>query len=277
MLEDQPAPPASGWDVVGAVTAAGSLHFGRRLVAVYALGSLAHGGFSPLVSDVDVALVLRGLFGDEERVLQAVTRAVRGTGLALATRASIFWGTVKTLSGREAGGRFPPLDRLDLLRHGVLVQGSDIRHGIPEPSFDQLIHGGATFAVEVLSRPKRKREITDASFAVMNGPRTASKVALFPARFLFTSRTGEIGQNTTAVNHYLAGSPTGPAPALLEAALEWRTSWETWDPKGAESLLRDGTIPLYQEFARDYHSRLGQGPLANRLGRWLSSLATKEG
>ena len=31
---------------------------GSRLIAAYALGSLAHGGFSPLVSDVDLGLIL---------------------------------------------------------------------------------------------------------------------------------------------------------------------------------------------------------------------------
>ena len=31
---------------------------GERLLAAYALGSLAHGGFSPLVSDVDLGLVI---------------------------------------------------------------------------------------------------------------------------------------------------------------------------------------------------------------------------
>lgn len=31
---------------------------GSRLIAGYALGSLAHGGFSPLVSDVDLGLIL---------------------------------------------------------------------------------------------------------------------------------------------------------------------------------------------------------------------------
>ena len=31
---------------------------GSRLVAAYGLGSLAHGGFSPQVSDVDLCLVL---------------------------------------------------------------------------------------------------------------------------------------------------------------------------------------------------------------------------
>lgn len=32
---------------------------GSRLLAGYALGSLAHGGFSALVSDVDLGLILR--------------------------------------------------------------------------------------------------------------------------------------------------------------------------------------------------------------------------
>jgi hypothetical protein len=34
---------------------------GSRLIAGYALGSLAHGGFSPLVSDVDLGLILPDL------------------------------------------------------------------------------------------------------------------------------------------------------------------------------------------------------------------------
>ena len=38
-------------DAVDAYQAA----FAKRLVAAYALGSLAHGGFSPHVSDVDLA------------------------------------------------------------------------------------------------------------------------------------------------------------------------------------------------------------------------------
>jgi predicted nucleotidyltransferase len=38
---------------------------GERLVAAYALGSLAHGGFSPLVSDVDLCVVLTDPFSPE--------------------------------------------------------------------------------------------------------------------------------------------------------------------------------------------------------------------
>ena len=43
--------------LVRAVTAYRAV-LGSRLIAGYALGSLAHGGFSPLVSDVDLGLIL---------------------------------------------------------------------------------------------------------------------------------------------------------------------------------------------------------------------------
>jgi hypothetical protein len=41
-----------------------SRSFTRRLIAGYALGSLAHGGFSPLVSDVDLGLILEDPVGE---------------------------------------------------------------------------------------------------------------------------------------------------------------------------------------------------------------------
>jgi hypothetical protein len=50
--------PATGEDVLAdAVRVAGGC-LGGRLLAAYAVGSLAHGGFSALVGDVDLALVL---------------------------------------------------------------------------------------------------------------------------------------------------------------------------------------------------------------------------
>ena len=49
-----------GHDVLADAVAAYTQALGERLVAAYALGSLAHGGFSPLVSDVDLALILAG-------------------------------------------------------------------------------------------------------------------------------------------------------------------------------------------------------------------------
>ena len=48
-----------GEAVLAAAVYAYRAALGSRLIAGYALGSLAHGGFSPLVSDVDLGLILQ--------------------------------------------------------------------------------------------------------------------------------------------------------------------------------------------------------------------------
>jgi hypothetical protein len=51
---------------------------GERLIAAYALGSLAHGGFSPLVSDIDLGLVV----SDPARQEDAETIQAKGEDAA---------------------------------------------------------------------------------------------------------------------------------------------------------------------------------------------------
>ena len=53
-----PMPTDLGEAVLERAVTAYAEALGDRLVAGYALGSLAHGGFSPLVSDVDLGLIL---------------------------------------------------------------------------------------------------------------------------------------------------------------------------------------------------------------------------
>jgi hypothetical protein len=55
---DHDAASANGDDVLADAVRACHDALGNRLVASYALGSLAHSGFSSLVSDVDLALIL---------------------------------------------------------------------------------------------------------------------------------------------------------------------------------------------------------------------------
>jgi hypothetical protein len=106
---------------------------GSRLLAGYALGSLAHGGFSALVSDVDLGLIRAG-------------------GSALDQRLSVFWGTPATLGGQRRGGRFPPLDRLDLLEYGRLLTGQDLRSAAARPDPAELLVAGAEFALGHIAR-----------------------------------------------------------------------------------------------------------------------------
>src|SRR5919199_3815967 len=75
----------------------------------------------------------------------------KARGSALHDRLSVFWGTPSSLAGRVQGGRFPPLDRLDLLEHGCLLQGEDVRSSLVPPGRDELLVGGAVFALEHLA------------------------------------------------------------------------------------------------------------------------------
>jgi len=119
---------ASGERVLEGAVRLAADRWGTRLVAAYALGSLAHGGFSVHVSDVDLGLVLSDpLEAQDAPAIEALANTVKAGGAPLAERPSIFWGSLATLSGAATGGRFPPLDRLDLEQWGRLLVGQDIR------------------------------------------------------------------------------------------------------------------------------------------------------
>ncbi len=249
--------------------------FGARLVASYALGSLAHGGFCPLVSDVDVGLVLEGTDESDAEAVDELRAAVVELGLPLAERLSIFWSSMLALADGTPAGRFPPLDRLDLARHGRLLSGSDVRAAVLEPTQHDLVVSGARFTVDVLGSVERRQEILDPQLAAGGGPRRASKVALFPVRLLFTRRAGGIGHNDAAVAHYLAQAGDGPARRLVEAAASWRKEWTDGNAAAAPGLLAGGALPLYEELVEDYALYLAgtaDAATGQELRDWLRSL-----
>ena len=182
---------------------------GDRLVAAYALGSLAHGGFSPLVSDLDLGLVLRDppLAGDRG----AIERVAAGLAAADPDRhgrLSVFWGTRASLSGQGGDARFPPVDRLDLLHDGLLLSGEDTREGLPEPRRSELLAGGAEFALALLAGDETLALLHRADLLPAHGTRRLTKLVLFPVRFLYTAETGLVGANdAAAARHVQARRP----------------------------------------------------------------------
>jgi predicted nucleotidyltransferase len=266
---------------------------GERLVAAYALGSLAHGGFSPLVSDVDLGLIVGDPphAGDAETV-QAVADAEKAKGPELCRRLSVFWGTPSTLRGEREGGRFPPLDRLDLIENGRLLSGTEARAGLLRPGAGELVITGAEFALDFLAgvrgpggpsteglgslRPAGDdavEEIRSPEVLLARGVRRLTKLVLFPVRFLFTAETGRVGTNEAAVASYLADDEV-PSTELAAAALAWRTAPPD-DEKAAAELLRQQMVPLYLHYV-DHHigrlGRLGQAELARAFEEWRRRL-----
>jgi hypothetical protein len=208
-VEGQQLEVEEGEAVLAQAAGAYNEALGERLIAAYALGSLAHGGFSSLVSDVDLGLVLNDpvVTTDDERI-RLVADAVKAGGTVLHERLSVFWGTPSTLQGRSAGGRFPALDRLDLLEHGRLLDGKDTREVIARPSRSELLVVGAEFALDHLGGGRDQLspavsglgsmsagddtvidEIRHPDLLVARGPRRLTKIVLFPVRFMFAAAT----------------------------------------------------------------------------------------
>ncbi|SRR6266849_7713367 len=104
-----------GEKVLLAAAAAYRAALGERLLAACALGSLAHGGFSPMVSDIDLGLVVDDpLRPDDPNTIEVVAQAQKAIGKPLKERLSVFLGTPGTLGGDRDGGRFRALDRLEV-------------------------------------------------------------------------------------------------------------------------------------------------------------------
>jgi hypothetical protein len=244
--------------------------FGSRLDAAYALGSLAHGGFSSLVSDVDLGLILSDPLTDEDTErMRDVGTQVRETGMPLADRLSVFWGSRRSLMVGGAPGRFPPLDRLDLIRHGRLLYGRDMRDGLPMPSHQELVIAAARMCIGLVDRNNLPELVRDPAGMLAKGPRSYTKAVLFPVRFLYTARTGEIGRNHDAAQHIVEHHP-GPAADLAGAGLGWRTFPAAADDRQASGLIQQGLIPLYLSCLK-VHAELAASWGEDALARDLSA------
>jgi hypothetical protein len=263
--------PATGEDVLADAVRVARGCLGGRLLAAHALGSLAHGGFSELVSDVDLALVIADpIQAADAGTLFAVAADVRAMGSPLHARLSVFWGTPGSLAS-GAGGRFPPLDRLCLLEHGRLLIGSQVRTALPRPGRSELLVAGAEFALDALAEHVID-QVPRPDSLLAGGIRWTTKIVLFPVRFLFTAETGHEGTNHAAVTHYLAHRDA-PAAALVSAALGWRTD----PPEGdhALAMLRAHLLPLYRHYLDDHIERLTAAvhpELAEAFLRWRTAL-----
>lgn len=234
----------SGWQV--ARTACERVHgaLGVRVISVYAIGSLAHGGFAPAVSDVDLAVLVDRC---DESVAPVISAAVGSTreqlGPGLADRLSIFYGDWPSFGAPPEAARLGAIDRLDLMEHGVLMRGVDRRaHEGVRPTRDELVAETGAF-LAYWETQRRAPEVLIAA-----GARVLTKNVLFPVRFLYTHATGHAGANQDAVNWY--SEQGGPHAVLARAALEWRSGHV--ESALARTLLERHLEGLYAECRQAY-------------------------
>jgi hypothetical protein len=240
--------------------------FAEEIEAIYTLGSLAHGGFAPMVSDVDVAIILDFTTPDTaDRIAEVQSLVVEGASGPLSERLSLFWGDWEAVrTGRGEHLRLGPVDRLDLLDSGHLLLGIDRREPAVRPTPQELLLMSADlmlrkFTVEYLEGLRDTRTL------VAEGVRSVTKAILFPVRFTYTLRTGGIGLNDHSARWY--GSEGLPGGALALKALEWRTEG-IGDPELAVRMLDADLGALHADCIDEYAAeldRLGEGSRAGAL------------
>ena len=87
---------------------------GAELLGAYLIGSLAHGGFSRRYSDVDMAVVTES--GLSPQTLDHVRAQAAALSADWGPKLSVFW-----TDRHFRLGRFPPLDRIDYIDHGIVL------------------------------------------------------------------------------------------------------------------------------------------------------------
>jgi predicted nucleotidyltransferase len=224
--------------------------FGVEIEALYTLGSLAHGGFAPLVSDVDVAIVLGSTGPDTaNRIASVQGLVVEKATNPLSERLSIFWADWHAVrTGRGDYFRLGPVDRLDLLESGRLLLGSDRRGPSVRPSREDLVLMSADLILTKFTESYFE-ELRDTEALVTGGPRGVTKAILFPVRFMYTLRTGRIGLNEHSAQWYAAEGLAGSVLALQ--ALEWRNDGIT-DVELAVQMVDADLATLHAECLTEY-------------------------
>jgi predicted nucleotidyltransferase len=245
---------ATAEQVIADTVQAAQAVLGSEIEAIFMLGSLAHGGFAPLVSDVDVAIIVATTTPDTaERMAHVQRLVVEKASSPLSERLSVFWADWHTVrNGEGVHSRLGPVDRLDLLDSGRLLLGSDRREPSVRPSREELLVMSADHILNKFTDAYLEG-LRDTRALLAGGPRVVTKAILFPVRFMYTLGTGRIGLNDDSARWY--GAEGLPGSALALEALEWRNDGIP-DDELAEEMLSAELDVIHGECFAAYATEL---------------------
>lgn len=249
--------------------------FKDRCTSIYAMGSLARGGFSELSSDIDIGIILDGpIKSEDNEQINKIQFDVMEKHSEVSNEVSIFWGSISSINGVTDEGRYPLFDRVDLLDHGLLLSGKDIRTQLKNPSKKELDISSALFALEYLETEEMANDFSNSQSIIDKGPVYTSKIVLYPCRFIYLQRTGEIAGNDVSYQYYIKYFK-GRDSELVEHAYQWRHHSFPESIDQVVYLLDKGLLKLYLNFLDIYIQCLteyGEIALKQRLVKWKRNL-----
>lgn len=187
-------------------------HLGSSLVEVYKLGSLAHGGFSPMYSDIDLGVLLSCASPPAE--MERLITEAKNLDPLWGKKLSVFWGNPDC-----SWGRLPVLDRLDLLDHGVPLLNN--RRGDFRRPTKEEIHQALGESIQRSWKP-RIAELNDLKALAPQDRKPYIRAILYPARLIFSWDRLEVNSNDIAVEYLRGVQPSGLDLRPIELALECR-------------------------------------------------------
>jgi len=185
---------------------------GAALVEIYKIGSLAHGGFSAIFSDLDVALLL-GCAEPPAAIAQYIAEA-KALRADYGKKLSVFWGNPD-----YRWGRLPVIDRLDLLDHGVPLLRNH-RPAFLRPDQDE-IRVALRENLEKSWLPK-VADLTHLSELAPKDRKPYIRAILYPARFIYTWDCLAVDSNDRAVQYLHRVRPAGLDLRPMDLALACR-------------------------------------------------------
>ena len=191
-------------------------HFKNRVrdavVEVYKLGSLAHGGFSNIYSDIDIGVLLN-CSQPPERMSELIAGATT-LDPDYGQKLSVFWGNPEF-----TWGRLPIIDRLDMLDHGVpLLRG--IKATFRRPT-KEVIHEEQLQSIERSWKP-RLPELNSLTQLEPKDRKPYVRAILYAARLIYTWDNLTVDSNDCAVEYLHQVQPPGLDLKPIDMALACR-------------------------------------------------------
>lgn len=185
---------------------------GSSLSEAYKIGSLAHGGFSEVYSDIDVGLLL--LCEQPPALIHEWIAEAKSSHPEYGKKLSIFWGNPEL-----PWGRLPAIDRLDLIDHGL-----PLLHG-RKPAFErpsvQEVHQEQLLSIERSWR-SRIPELSRLRLLDDKDRKPYIRAILYPARLIYTWDKVIVGSNDRAVEYLHEVRPSGLDLQCIDKALACR-------------------------------------------------------
>lgn len=185
------------------------------LVEVYQLGSLAHGGFSSIYSDIDMGILLN--CEAPPPGIGALIETAKKMDSEYGKKLSVFWGNPD-----YGWGRLPTLDRLDLLDHGIpLVYNHKAEFSRPEIG---QIHGELLNSIERSWKPG-VAELHALTALTPAQHKPYIRAILYPARLIYSWDCLAVDSNDHAVEYLRKIRPRGLDLRPIALALECRRGY----------------------------------------------------